>query len=261
MAGTTLRGLPRDLEKKYLPLVTDIEVEDNKDFRKQADDYWRNFSTPVGEDGVVLNITMTEPPEGATEEEIEAFEPEPVVVKDWITYQFCLVHPLVAETELEMRQNHKMRFFIHDIEKVRIEKNAKGRTRRQAFIKLDELASTDEGQLTLRHILRSSGLNPDFMDQVEVENILSDRLNEDPNEFMRLAGDKKLKVKAILYEMLEKQVLREVGSSILFNDAVLGDSIEEAVLFAGNKRNSAVVTEMKARLKEARKSVPSRIAV
>jgi hypothetical protein len=66
---------------------------------------------------------------------------------------------------------------------------------------------------------------------------------------LEIVVDKNLELVSLINHCLTTEVLRKVGNSIVDGDVVLGDSMEEAVLFLKDKKNSNVMTALKARIK------------
>ena len=62
--------------------------------------------------------------------------------------------------------------------------------------------------------------------------------------------DKNLEVKAEIEEMVSVGVLRKIGNQIIFIDEVLGETMEDTVIFLKNKKNSGKLTTLRAKLKE-----------
>ena len=69
-------------------------------------------------------------------------------------------------------------------------------------------------------------------------------------KFLKIAKDKNLEVKAEIEEMVTASVLRKIGNQIIFIDEVLGDTLDDAVVFLKDKKNSGTLTILRAKLKE-----------
>jgi hypothetical protein len=229
-------------EKKYLPKVTNIDPE-SKDWREKADQYWKEFEVKVNEEGPILNLTTNS-------------DGEPVNVKDFVTFRFAYSHPRVAQNEESMRADTNKWFYIYDPDKVKVKKNISVLLKRDAYTKFAELSTGNDNEKILTRILRMKGINPDFMSKVDIENAVSEIVDEDPQGFLDVAGDRDLKVKAILEEMVEKNVVNRIGQNYLFGEINLGASMQEAVLFIKNPANSETLNILKAKLSESRKSLP-----
>jgi len=237
------KPLTPEEEKKWLPLIHDIDPE-SKDWRRNADRFWREFEIKVDEEGPILNISLRA-------------DGEPVNVRDYVIYRFAASHPKVAESEGKMRSEGRD-FYVHDPEKVKMKQHASVSLRKEAYTKFAELSGTEVGLGILSRVLRMRGVNPDFMTAVDVDNAISDVVSNEPEAFLKVVGDKDLKVKAIIEEMVAKNVINKVGTNYLFGDTILGATMMEAVLFIKNPSNSETLNILKAKLSESRKTLPDK---
>ena len=77
-------------------------------------------------------------------------------------------------------------------------------------------------------------------------------LKEDsPKKFTRIAKDKNLSLKAEVEELVSAGVLRKIGNQIIYIDEVLGETMQDTVVFLKDKKNSGTLTVLRAKLKEA----------
>ena len=88
-----------------------------------------------------------------------------------------------------------------------------------------------------------------LMDTAQREITLETELDADPTQFLMYAQDKNIEHQAFIQDCLTHDVLRQVGNTYLNGDEAIGDSLEEAVLYLKDKKNSSVYTTLKARLK------------
>ena len=51
--------------------------------------------------------------------------------------------------------------------------------------------------------------------------------------------------------MVEFGVLRKIGNQLIFIDEVLGDTMDDTIVYLKNKKNSGTLTILRAKLKEA----------
>ena len=96
---------------------------------------------------------------------------------------------------------------------------------------------------------RVYGYNPKTMDETQKEITLEGELDSNPSEFLMYATDKNIEYQAFIEDCLSNDVLRRVGQSYLNGDETIGNSLEEAVLYLKDKKNSEVYATLKARLK------------
>ena len=127
-------------------------------------------------------------------------------ITDFIKYNFALKHPHVALTKEEMDGNFNKRFYIQDLSREDKNKNNEIQMKKdadKAFIKV----SSDDANM--RRILRvMSNSNPDRLTTEQVENALYELKNSKPKQFIRVATDKNLELKAEIEEMVTAGVLR-----------------------------------------------------
>ena len=171
---------------------------------------------------------------------------DPINLMDFIRYKFALAHPYVAKDEETLYANKKFRYFIYDtaIEK---EKQAQGvKSRKEAYKEFIKL-SADEAKVN--QLLLVYGYNPKTMDETQKEITLEGELDSNPSEFLMYATDKNIEYQAFIEDCLSNDVLRRVGQTYLNGDENIGNSLEEAVLYLKDKKNSEVYATLKARLK------------
>ena len=98
-------------------------------------------------------------------------------------------------------------------------------------------------------VLRVYGYAPDMLTVSEKELTLEELQEDSPEMFIDIVTDKNLESTALIEHLLTAEALRKVGNSILDGDVVLGDSMEEAVLYLKGKKNSQILTALKAKLR------------
>ena len=67
---------------------------------------------------------------------------------------------------------------------------------------------------------------------------------------LKYALDKNLDTRAEIEEMIEYSVITAIGNQLMYGDEIIGENINEAIVYMNNKKNSGQVTAMKAQLKE-----------
>ena len=51
--------------------------------------------------------------------------------------------------------------------------------------------------------------------------------------------------------MISLQILRRIGNQVIFQDEILGDTLQDTVIHLNDKKNSGKLTTLRAQLKEA----------
>ena len=229
-----LKGFTPSEEKEYLVDYLDVSP-DHQDWPKHSKTFWAELTVPVGFIGVELEIGKDE-------------DGKPLNITDFIKYNFALKHPHVALTKEEMDADFNKRFYIQDLRRDDKVRNNKIQLRKDAdrvFIKL----SSD--LKSMKRVLRLiSNSNPDRMTSDQVENSLYELKNSDPKRFITISMDKNLELKSEINEMITSSVLRKIGNQIIYIDEVLGDTMEDTVVFLKDKKNSGTLTVLRAKLKE-----------
>ena len=229
-----LKGFDLADEKKFMQGILDVNP-DHVDWPKHSKTFWAELTIPVGFTGVELEIGTNE-------------DGSPLNVMDYIKYNFALKHPHVALTKQEMDSNFDKRFYIQDLTREDKVKNNSIKLKKDAdtvFIKISSNANN------MKRILRlMSNSNPARMTDDQVENALYEIKNKEPKKFIKIAIDKNLEIKAEIEEMVSAGVLRKIGNQVIFIDEVLGDTMEDTVVYLKDKKNSGKLTLLRAKLKE-----------
>ena len=232
MNGDTNTGLSFGEQKKYLPGVIGIDPSD-VNFQREVKKYFQDMSITIENTGTKLEVGIDS-------------NGDPVNLLDFIRYKFALAHPYVAKDEQELYSNKKYKYFIYDTAIEKAKQAAGVKSRKDAYKEFIKL-SADSAKVN--QMLLVYGYNPKSMDETQKEITLEGELDSNPSEFLMYAQDKNIEYQAFIEECLTTDVLRRVGNSYLNGDEVIGDSLEAAVLYLKDKKNSEVYATLKARLK------------
>ena len=230
-----LKGVEGEEAHKLMSKILSVPPN-HESWPKEERDFWASMTVKIPFEGKELDITVDE----------DGF---PFNVLDYVTYKWLLKHRQVAKSLDEMNQNEQKKFYIYDPELDLLKKNSEIKVRKEAgkeFIKL----SSD--YTTMRRLLRvlAKGSRPDSLQDMQVENQLYDIKNSSPERFLKYALDKNLDTRAELEEMIEYNVITAIGNQLMYGDEIIGENINEAIVYMNNKKNSGQVTAMKAQLKE-----------
>jgi len=111
----------------------------------------------------------------------------------------------------------------------------------------------ESNESTLDMLLWMFNENPGLLKDIEdKQNTLFDKVTTKSQLFIEYCEDSNLTTKAEIYSMLHNGVIRRSGDTYLYSDYTLGDTIEDAVAFYKNAKNSAILAQMKAELKRAK---------
>jgi hypothetical protein len=229
-----LKGLDPKEEKELMEGILDVSPE-HVDWPKHSKNFWAEMSIPVGFTGVELEIGVDE-------------SGVPISIMDYLKYKFAVKHPHVALTEEEMNKDFGKRFYIQDLSREDKVKNTQIQFKKDADKEFIKLSSNLKN---MKRVLRlMSNTNPDRLTDEQVENALYEIKDSKTKQFLKIAKDKNLEVKAEIEEMVTASVLRKIGNQIIFIDEVIGDTLDNAVVFLKDKKNSGTLTILRAKLKE-----------
>ena len=227
-----LKGVEGEEAKKLFNGILPVD-SDHGEWPHYVTRYWAELSVKVPFEGVELEVGKDK-------------DDKPHNVEDYLTYRFCLKHPHCGNSKEEMVS--KNRFYLHDPKRDEMAKAKTVRLRKDAdkeYIK----ASNDEKTMD-RLIRLLSDSKPETLNVDQKETILYELKGKEPAKFIKVARDKNLERKAEIEEMISAGVLRKIGNQIIYIDEVLGETIEDTIVYMKNKKNSGTLTTLRAKLKE-----------
>ena len=229
-----LKGFTTKEEKRYMEGILDVNPEHN-DWPKHSKQFWAEMTIPIGFTGVELEIGMDD-------------DENPISIMDYIKYRFALKHPHVAMTKEEMDSNFEKKFYIQDLTRDDKVKNNKIQLRKDADKEFIKISANEKSMARVLRLMSSA--NPDRLTQDQIENSLYELKNENPKKFIRIVTDKNLELKSEIEEMVSAAVLRRIGNQVIFIDETLGDTLDDAIVFLKDKKNSGKLSILRAKLKE-----------
>jgi hypothetical protein len=230
--GDIIRGLTFSEQKQYLPEIIGISATDNQ-FTPAVRDYYLNLTITVPAGGLDLEVGLDK-------------EDHPINLLDYIRYKFACAHPAVVEDEDAITSSKRIRYFFKDSKKDLIDAKVGLEKRKKSYKEFIKLTDKEE---RMDMVLRVYGYSPESLTLAEKELNLEELQEDNPEYFISVATDKDLEKIALIEQLLTAEALRKVGNSILDGDIVLGDSMEEAVLYLKDKKNSNILTALKAKLR------------
>lgn len=245
----TATGLTFEEQRLLLPELLGIEASD-KDFRRTVNRFFDELVTSVPKDGLQLQIGLEDDnlPLSATN--------MPINIMDYIKYRHIKGHRDVAMNKPEAEKTYGKRFYINDPEKASAAAISLNDLEDEAAviymkykddaIKTDQILTMLGVNIThLKHeekILKLKGLSQKNFKLSEADQ------KEAFNKFIKVAQDKDLEYKYLIQEMIGAQYLKRVGNNILYAESgkIVGDNMEDAVLYFKNPKNSRELNLLKA---------------
>lgn len=244
------------------------------EFRGKAKEFWANLEIRVPiPDGRELNIshevrkvnvTITENIAGndvERKEQIEVRYPENLI--EFCIYELAKINEKVATTEAELENRNNFEFYVEDLEAEKEKEKRRFKAQKQGLTEFTTLINdeSDEATRKIKSIvnvfydkLMKDGKYPDVSDREDCEIAIQHIYENYPNEFVSTVKDSKLKEKALLSELLQVNIFREVGGTIVDSEEnIIGDNMKGAVVFLTNPSNSEKINVYKSQLKEAKK--------
>jgi len=187
---------------------------------KQNSKYWSNYFLKIGSDPIPLNLA----------------EPH-----DLMKYLFAHAQSNVANSQAEVGENSKEEWVLYSDEQVAKNKIEGRRHLREAYVL--------SGQLDLESkikILAVYGIVGDASSPNTVIDMLDDKLEEDPEKFLKIASDEKLIYRALLTQVLDKGIVTTKDGAFYHGDVVVGHTRELAV--AAISKDKMLQTVLRAKL-------------
>lgn len=231
--GDVYTGLSFAEQHALMPYVVGVPATDPS-FIKEVKDYFRNLTVEVPLDGVLL--------EAGTDE-----SGSPLNVMEFVKYKFVVNHPHVAKDMESIAENRSYKYYIYDAAKEKEEDFQELGVKKNAYKEFIKLSSEPK---KMDMVIRLYLENPNKMDSAAKELFLEKVLEENPAGFLRTITDKDLEMRSFLEECITKEAVRKVGNAVLVGDEKIGDSVEEAILFLKDKKNSDTLTTLKARAQQ-----------
>lgn len=283
---TVESGLTRDEAKELVPLLTAVYPEDRKEFNASVQDYYKNLSTKIPEEGLELEIGLENPDlplvywevkkgNGKVEilkqpkagVEATPILNHPIKLDDYVRYRHALKHPQVGRTLDQAEMYEHVKFYIDDPQLTTA-----------MAIEINDLEDeagliyhnnkADEGKVTM--ILTLLGLDTKGKTPKEKVLMLKDTsmANKEKPEvsqkaalekFINVATDKKLAKKYEIEEFIRTKILERHGTRILITESgqEIGVDLEDTVGWLFSPENSKEYNIMKAKYQELNKDITS----
>jgi hypothetical protein len=236
-----------------MPELIGIFPEDRKEFSTAVKQYFRDMNTKIPPEGKRLNIALEQ--EGEL-----ALDNMPVNITDYVIFKHASEHPEVGKNEEEADKYQHMRFYIEDTENVissaTVVSEKEDATRLEYYKIVDDEQKVEQMLILLGVSTKNMKLEEKKLalkSFATIEDDKSTSYNElKLDKFMTVSKDKRLQAKYEIEEMIRFDILKRVGTNILFDETgdEIGGDLTEAALWYTDKANIKQVNVLKARLKE-----------
>jgi|ERR1035437_1734858 hypothetical protein len=170
-------------------------------------------------------------------------------VENQLKYKCILKHTKVANSMVDLATNPDAEYVIADEETEAVAKNTKDVFVRKAWAKFDTM-TTEEHKEVLKivgkHTLNSTK-------PAVLEAAVSDYLKDNPEKFLSIINDPKLKTKVLIQDLLSAGILRINGTHYIHGDEPIGHDLESTVIFLEDLKNSNVLVNLQASLNKKNK--------
>ncbi len=251
-----LRGLTFEEEDLFLPEILGLSKSDNN-FAKMKKEYWAGLSKPVPEgEGLKLDISMSYATEALAEDDKTGTKGIPTKISDYILYRYCLVWSKVAKTSDLADASPKIRFYIHSDVEEKAKKRNELSDRTKAMHTFLEIKN-DESKMKAMIIVLGrdqADIKPlSETDKEDYELILDSLMLRNPVKFVATANDTLLLQKAYVERCILKGILRRLPNTdtiITENNAVIGNTTNEAIAYLTSEKGISTKQELDAKLKQ-----------
>jgi hypothetical protein len=182
----------------------------------------------------------------------------PINVEDYLLWRYSLNYRDVANNVEDANKSSNIRFYLHtEAERKRLERQSLS-SLKEAMLqygKLIEKGSIDSlndvlslmSTMSIVDIVQSKDLEDK---QLQIGNFVQ----SSPSSFLEIITDKNLKTKAQINRYLAFNVIKKLSNTTIYVDAldtsvVLGNNLEECIIFFHNEKNNVKLDEFKIRYK------------
>jgi hypothetical protein len=224
-------------------LMTGLSPEDESVFElalslspkelSKHSEYWNNFSVIIPAEGLILDDE-----DALTQMILKCFAADPTIAKTLEASQTMANCSYIITTETGEAKN----------------KNIKRDTLAQAYKLFAEMSETD-----INDALYIFGKDPSTTSKEVCKNTLGEILDKDPEKFLGILGDPKVKDKVWIIRLIRAGILSKSGMGtgfempIYYNDLYLGKGLDETIANINSKEQANVLIGLKQAYKEAQK--------
>lgn len=235
--GDVLQPLTAEQEKEHLYPYLGLRGDESNLYEK-VKDFWINLSITVPYGGLVLDLSKNS-------------DGKYTNPRHFFMHKLAKEHTQVANEKEQADANPNCWFYLEDIAKKKEEEYEKVQESKKAS---KEFALLTEDEEQVEHVLRAWGEHKvESMEPKERENLLYRKMEADPKKFLSIVNNKDVATISFIEQLIEANIIEKVGTSYIYMEDALAESQKEMVQFMKSKKNTKIVNELKARLKEATK--------
>ena len=150
----------------------------------------------------------------------------------------------VANSQNERNHWPKAEYVVYDAEEDAKKDNLKVKEKRTAYKTFNGMTHQK-----MRDVLKLMGKRAENSSNTLVENTLSDIIEKDPSEYNRLTSQKDFKVRVLIEDLIQENIVRRKGATHYYGDVNIGYDLDAAVSFLENPKNQELVLNLKQKLK------------
>ena len=183
--------------------------------------YWDTFAIKIGKKDLIIN---TDRPEGK------------------LQYLFLKNHKRVADGYSKVRPSTD--YVLINKEAEAEVANKANKVKRDAYRAMDKMTLEE-----MRKCLRLFGVKSDTLSNEMIEAKLSEKIEKDPAQFIRLWVENPNKeMNFIIEEALAKNILRKNRAAYYFGTDLIGNGLEDVIAYLKNKANQDVLLSIKSEI-------------
>jgi len=234
------RPIPYEVEEQLLPSIIGVSPK-SEIWASKVLDFWSDFTVNVPATGKTIN--------GSYEEKEGRIIPEEV--NDYLFLESLLQDDSVAKSEDDAEY---LPYYLVDEEKDKKFKmeQAKSLTAlEKAFLAL--LNNPNKKPITYILNLKKSEIGLTFaeigrLNDEELEYYFRELKNKLGLDLLPIINDEHLKEKSFIYSLVDAGIISVTGETYIYNNIILGESLNDTVIWIKSPSNSAEVQKLQASL-------------
>lgn len=167
---------------------------------------------------------------------------------DYFIWSYCMVHPEVANREIDAGNSGKIRFFIFDDAERKRSERITYKLKEQAaeeFFKMSGKEDLLKSILQLIYIRTNVRSSVTKLDKIDVQKALLDITMSNPKLFLEVTKDPNLELKSKIENYIIAGVLnRPADSSMIINSEnndIIGKSMDDTIVFFKDPANNVTI--------------------